>query len=186
MERFFPSLTFVIFVLGLVGHKSFAPQTCNKGGRNIIASLSHDNHDVEKMRHHLETLINKDNDGITDQERSEINSAPLLSSMGREIRKAEISLIKELEDCDEAMTELWNLWYSERGPEATRELKSIEKMMDDRSQWGEVERRLKALMKEHSVHWVEPMNRLAILCYLEGRFEESKELYRGVLEQKPW
>lgn len=185
MARSFSPLTLAIFVCGLVGHKAFAPLTCSKGGGNIVASLSNDNHDVEEMRHRLETLINKNCD-ITAQERSEINSPPLLSSMGREIRKAEISLIKELEDCDEAMTELWNLWYSERGPEATRELKSIDKMMDDRSQWDEVERLLKALIKEHTINWVEPMNRLATLYYLEGRFEESKALCQVVLEQKPW
>jgi len=187
MARFFPSLTFFIFLFGLVEqHNAFVPQTCNNRKNDIVSSLSNDNHDVEEMRHRLETLINRDSDDITDQECSKINSPPLLSSMGREIRKAEISLIKELEDCDEASTQLWNLWYAERGPEATRELESIEKLMEDRREWREVERRLKALMKEHSIYWVEPVNRLATLYYLEGRFEESKALCRVVLEQKPW
>mmetsp|Transcript_236 Transcript_236/g.305 ORF Transcript_236/g.305 Transcript_236/m.305 type:complete len:274 (+) Transcript_236:111-932(+) len=182
MER----ITSIIVLIFVCTTNAFIPQTYNCRFEKKHISLCSDNNDVEEMRQRLETLIDKDGDGGTDQEISQVSSPPLMSSIGREIRKAEIALMKELEYCDEATSELWNLWYSERGPEATRELESIEKLMNDRSQWREVERRLKALMKKHSIYWVEPVNRLATLYYLEGRFEESKALCRVVLEQKPW
>ena len=52
--------------------------------------------------------------------------------------------------------------------------------------WSEAEDLLLTLIDEHSMHWVEPVNRLATLYYMERRYEESKAMCEIVLESKPW
>ena len=54
-------------------------------------------------------------------------------------------------------------------------------MSMDQRQWGEAEQVLRDLIEENGIHWVEPVNRLATLLYMQGRLEESKHLCEVVL-----
>ena len=90
-------------------------------------------------------------------------------------------------DSDEPLSDLWTLWFEERGASAAKELKAAEQLsMNGPQYWDEAETKLRALIEEHGVHWAEPVNRLATLMYLQGRLKESKELCEIVLAVKPW
>jgi hypothetical protein len=45
---------------------------------------------------------------------------------------------------------------------------------------------LMELIQEHSIHWVEPTNRLATLYYLQGHLKAAEALCLVVLAIKPW
>jgi tetratricopeptide (TPR) repeat protein len=139
--------------------------------------------DVEAARRRLEFLVSDGTEVDADAE----EEAPLLSTIGRERREAEISMLRELEYSDEASDDLWQLWYSERGPKASADLKEIEEeLFGDMSEWDHAEERLQEMIKEHGMHFVEPLNRLATLYYMQGRYEDSKRYCEAVLDQKPW
>jgi len=149
---------------------------------------------LEETRQQLETLFKFNTNDNDNDNKSKFSSMSLMSTIGRERRKAEIALLRELEYNEDVTNEIWNLWYSERGNKAKEELQTIEELFDDRSQWSLAESRLKELIEynnnnnhnsNHNI-WVEPMNRLATLYYLQGRFEESKALSTIVLKRKPW
>ena len=117
----------------------------------------------------------------------ELLNPPPLTTIGRARLDAEMECLSELVDSDEPLSDLWSLWFSERGPEAARDLKAAEQLsMGGPQYWDEAEAKLRALIEEHGVHWAEPVNRLATLMYLRGRMKESKELCEIVLAVKPW
>jgi hypothetical protein len=103
----------------------------------------------------------------------------------RERRLKEIELLSSLKTSDQGLNELWSLWFGERGPEAAEKLIHADDLMNVES-WSEAEDFLLNLIDEHSMHWVEPVNRLATLYYMERRYEESKALCEIVLDSKPW
>lgn len=134
--------------------------------------------DIEEARRRLEKVVQER--PLPERER------PPLTSIGRERRLVEIQLLENLDGSDEPLDDLWALWCSERGPAPSRELRKAEEMTMDQRQWGEVEQVLRDLIHENGKHWVEPVNRLATLLYMQGRLEESKHLCEVVLEEKPW
>lgn len=157
--------------------------------------------DVEQVRRRLEAMMGAEGDNPRDdfgspvlhRERplyhtgNALPEAPLLTAISKERRVAELQLLSRLHDSDEAMDELWSLWFSERGPYAADELHDIEDLTAEGPRgWGEAEERLRDLIGEHGVYFVEPVNRLATLLFLQGRLEESKELCATVLQVKPW
>lgn len=156
--------------------------------------------DVELVRRRLEAMMmgSEDTDSpftssVLRRERplfgggSTLPEAPPLTAIAKERRVAEIQLLSDLVHGDESLDGLWSLWYSERGPHAANELRSIEELSAQGPRgWGEAEERLRDLIDEHGVHFVEPVNRLATLLFLQGRLEESKILCETVLAVKPW
>mmetsp|Transcript_5982 Transcript_5982/g.17303 ORF Transcript_5982/g.17303 Transcript_5982/m.17303 type:complete len:233 (-) Transcript_5982:595-1293(-) len=56
------------------------------------------------------------------------STPPPLTSIGRERRLAEMSLLRSLDADDAAMSDLWALWFSERGPKAASELLAAEEL----------------------------------------------------------
>ena len=117
----------------------------------------------------------------------EILNPPPLTTIGRARLDAEMECLSGLMDSDEPLSDLWTLWFEERGPSAAKELKAAEQLsMNGPQYWDEAEIKLRALIEEHGVHWAEPVNRLATLMYLQGRLKESKELCEIVLAVKPW
>lgn len=118
---------------------------------------------------------------------SKLPAPPPLTAIGKERRVAEIQLLARLVDSDEGLDDLWSLWFSERGPHAARELRDIEDLTSEGPRsWADAEDRLRAMIDEHGVYFVEPVNRLATLLFLQGRLEESKEMCELVLAVKPW
>jgi hypothetical protein len=154
---------------------------------HMTNSDGNDVNNVEDARRRLESLVSTTQSEYTEKE-IEMNDLPLLSTIARERREVEIELLQSLEHNDqEAVENLWNLWYSERGPKAHSELLDIEQtLFSDPSRWPRAEARLNAMMDEYDLHFCEPVNRLATLYFMQGRYEESKTLCEIVLKQKPW
>ena len=147
--------------------------------------------EIEAARRRLEFLVNDfdddDDDPTENGGNNDKQSIPLLSSIGRERKEAEIDLLQALQDSDEPTGDLWTLWYSERGPQAHAELRQIEEtLFADPSRWPDAESRLQDMIAHHGVQFCEPLNRLATLYYMQGRYAESKKLCQLVLDQKPW
>jgi len=116
---------------------------------------------------------------------SNLNSPPPLTAILKERRLKEIDLLSSLHSSDNAINELWSLWVAERGHDASSKLLHAEELISVES-WTEAEMALLSLVEEHGIHWTEPVNRLATLYYMLGRYEESKALCELVLDIKPW
>jgi hypothetical protein len=114
---------------------------------------------------------------------------PPLSTIERDRRVAELLLLGRLEDdtvSPEATAALWALWYSERGSTAQALLQQADRCLSDPSSWHECELILTGLIDEYGVYFVEPVNRLATLYFLQGKMNKSHTLCRVVLQVKPW
>jgi len=113
---------------------------------------------------------------------------PPLSTMERARRLQEMVLLEKLKDGDEVSGELWELWYSERGPENQSRLAQTDSLLADPDSWSLCEKKLVRIIEDDraSIYFVEAANRLATLYFLQGRLEESYTLCRLVLQLKPW
>jgi hypothetical protein len=110
-----------------------------------------------------------------------------LTTIQRERRVAEIAQISELVNGDESLAEIWDLWFSERGPKAQTLLQKADDLMSEGpAGFRRSEEILRGLIQEHGVFFVEPVNRLATLYFLQGRLEEALPLNKIVLSVKPW
>ena len=168
-----------------------------------------DSFDVEAIRRRLETLVDHGSTGNNNPtafrtksrfDLPETPSAaispplnvvlpppPLMTSVERARRLAEQDLLAQLTEGDDALTDLWDSWFNERGADAAARLLRAEELTGEGpNAWPQAEEILFALMKEHGVYWAEPVNRLATLYYMQGRFEESEILCQTVLAVKPW
>lgn len=115
------------------------------------------------------------------------HSPPPLTTIMRERREAEIELLESLQYSDTAMSDLWSLWFGERGPEWATRLAKVEALTTKGPEyWEPAEEQLWNIIQECGPYWAEPINRLATLYYLQGRYEESKALCEVVLTLKPW
>ena len=115
---------------------------------------------------------------------------PPLTSTERDRRLLEMELIEALATTDDASGQLWELWYSERGQEAKKKLAQADQYLAQ-GQSVLCEQMLKNMIEEYSFGnvgqcWVEPMNRLATIYFLQNRLEESYKLCLIVLLLKPW
>jgi hypothetical protein len=130
---------------------------------------------------------------------------PVLTSMDRARRLAEMKLLSQLapfvdnndggegaargavQDHEQVLNELWNLWFHERGPRAAARLTRAEELVaQGPRQWDAAESALRDLVMEYGLSWAEPMNRLATLYYLQRRYRAAERLCRAVLSTKPW
>ena len=113
--------------------------------------------------------------------------APPLTTLERERRQAEIRLLAQLEGGDDSLSDLWTLWFQERGPEAAKRLLMAEELTGQGpARWQQAETILRELMEEYGVYWAEPVNRLATLYYMQGKFEQAETLCKMVIAVKPW
>lgn len=110
-----------------------------------------------------------------------------LTTIERERRQAEIQLLAQLAEGDESVTDLWTLWFGERGSEAAKKLARAEELTNESpTLWKQAEDILRDLIQDYGVYWVEPVNRLATLYYMQGRLDEAETLCQIVLAVKPW
>jgi len=119
----------------------------------------------------------------------------ILSTIDRRRRLTEIKLLKcftqnvrgdNVEEDQKTIACLWDHWYSERGQEAKSELEKTDILLGSEDRWNECEIELVTLIDHYGLYFVEPVNRLATLFYLQGRYIESYRLCRVVLTIKPW
>jgi hypothetical protein len=112
---------------------------------------------------------------------------PPLTTIERERRLAEIKLLAQLNEGDESLSDIWNLWFAERGSQAADLLYEADELINQgHDGWEEAELILRALIEDFGVYFSEPLNRLATLYYLQGRYEEALRFNKLVLAVKPW
>lgn len=115
---------------------------------------------------------------------------PLLTNTARKRRLLEIQLLQSLVDTDDAIDELMSLWMYGECPSdvsAQTELALMENSKVSSSlTTNEVEQTLRTIIYNTHCLWVEPMNRLALLLFLKGKYDECQELITAVLNEKPW
>jgi hypothetical protein len=111
---------------------------------------------------------------------------PPLSSIERDRRLCEIKLLECLVEDDDAVSELWNHWYSERGSAEKASLETIGEMFNTPEDWEDCERDLIEVVDEYGIYFVEPLNLLATLYFLQGRLELSYKLCQLILIVKPY
>lgn len=117
----------------------------------------------------------------------ELPPPPPLTTLERERRSMEISLLKGLAEGEDSVTDLSNLWFQERGSKAAARLWKAEKLIGEGSErWDDAERELRKLINEYGVYWTEPINRLAMLMMMQKRLIEAEKMFMIVLAVKPW
>ena len=100
--------------------------------------------------------------------------------------RSEAEMLASLESTDDAVAELWGLWFSERGPAAAKALQAADRYISEgKHMFSAAEAELSELSLEYS-GWPEPINRLATVMYERERYEESIALCERVLSARPW
>ena len=165
--------------------------------------------DLNQQKLALENMMKtSDTDDVSTRQK---NASSILTS-SRKIRlQREIQLVKQLDpdhpynnseysDIQKqelVMSELWALWYGERGHLNEIELRKIEDTLVEPNQWPSAENRYLELIRKHCStdgsmdkidlsNWVEPANRLATLLFIMGRYKECKVWCKTILDAKPW
>jgi len=165
-----------------------------------ILSAQDSNSIRRPQHHHIEnhqlSFSPRSIEGLRDQIASD--PPPPLTTIRHKRLEAELELIESLTSSDAAIKNLWALWFSERGPDAARVLLRAEELssqavlgnsqvpVDGDKRLQEAEDLLWDLIEKYGVYWVEPVNRLATIMYVRGKFQDSKRLCEVVLSVKPW
>ena len=155
------------------------------------AQVEQQQQQVDSQLAHIKSsmLKEKKRDFLFDEKNADVllssSSPPPLTSIDRERREAEIIHLSRLVAGDDALADLWTLWFQERGAAASARLQRTEELVAQRA-WSEAEDGLRELIEEYGVYWTEPVNRLATLYFLQGKLKESEALCKIVLEIKPW
>ena len=123
-------------------------------------------------------------DGI-DFSLSSFPSPPPLSSTERDRRLIEIKLLECLSEDDDAVSELWQHWYSERGSTAQSRIEEISEKFTD-ADFQECEKDLIEMIDEYGIYFVAPVNLLATLYFMVGKLELSYKLCEIILVLKPY
>lgn len=157
----------------------FDLETTRKQLESILSSSPSSDSSLTANKFSLKTFLKS-------KDTTKLPPPPPLSSIERDRRLAEIQLLKGLEEGDEATADLWTLWYSERGSTAQTLLKESQQLMGNAKSFKVCEQKLTDLIEDYGIYFVEPVNRLATLYYIQGRFEDSYKLCQVVLQVKPW
>ena len=116
------------------------------------------------------------------------------TSMARERLQAEIKLLESLQHSNAAVMELTNLWNSGGYGGSQNSFKSMMKVEMAISmghamggdEWADAQLRLEELILEHDMKWLEPIFKLGYLYHLQDRLQDAQDVYRYVLDRKPW
>jgi hypothetical protein len=156
--------------------------------KQLESMLVHDDDDDK-----LKRTLSSSQDGLleyllssSEEESIELPPPPPLSTIERDRKVAEIQILKGLANGDDASQQLWALWYSERGGTAKAQLEKADGLMSNPDTWKECETLLKGLVDDFGVYFVEPLNRLATLYFLQSKFEKGYILCLIILKIKPW
>mmetsp|Transcript_32803 Transcript_32803/g.48100 ORF Transcript_32803/g.48100 Transcript_32803/m.48100 type:complete len:363 (+) Transcript_32803:98-1186(+) len=148
---------------------------------NSNITTTDDNNDSSSQSYFLASLLSS-----KEPENVELPPTPPLSTIERDRKVAEMRLLSGLADGEEAVKDLWALWYSERGGPAKALLEQADDLMGNPQKWDDCEAILMSLVDEHGIYFVEPLNRLATLYFLQSEFEKSYRLCLTILKIKPW
>ena len=117
---------------------------------------------------------------------SALPELPPLSSIERDRRLIEIQLLQCLANDNDVMEHLWTHWYSERGDGAKLLLQQTDDYLADPTLWTKCEQNLIAIIEDYGIYFLEPVNRLATLYYLQRKFQTSYQLCQLILYIKPY
>jgi tetratricopeptide (TPR) repeat protein len=112
------------------------------------------------------------------------SSVKPLTASSKRLMELELKLLEQLEDSDDVIDPLVELWTAER-QDAAKELQEMELGGCSPGLVRE-EEQLRAMIQRYGMEWVEPMSRLAVLLFTKGRLSEAMDLVQKVLEIKPW
>jgi hypothetical protein len=111
-------------------------------------------------------------------------------TMGARMRlEKEIVLLEQLRHSDKPLQALLALWVQARGNDAAKDVVMAQDFLRLPSQnaWRKAESMLVNVIHQEGVaQWTEPVCLLAKLREWQGQFQESRQLYELVLQQKPW
>jgi len=126
----------------------------------------------------------KNNISIASTLRSKSPVLHLTDNM-REQRFEEIQLMSSLVHSDDAVSQLEDMWISERGISAKAALMHAHDLISMQS-YREAQQILLPLIDKYGIHFVEPVHCMATLYYMQGRYHDAMELLEIVLDVKPW
>lgn len=126
----------------------------------------------------------KNNISIASTLRSKSQVLHLTEKM-KEQRFEEIQLLSSLVHSDDAISQLEDMWISERGISAKAALMHAHDLISMQS-YLEAQQILLPLIDKYGIHFVEPVHCLATLYYMQGRYHDAMELLEIVLDVKPW
>ena len=107
---------------------------------------------------------------------------PPLTSASRARLEKEIDLLQQMSyDSYTACTEMEKLWRTSRGGQSYQALEIAESMMI--RDGGSL---LLDIINDEGLYWLEPLYSLANLLEMQGRFNDSKDIYEMILQHKPW
>jgi tetratricopeptide (TPR) repeat protein len=184
----------VVMVLSCVifheseGFSSSCPQQNRQQRRRtqpLASSMEEKDSSFESTRQRLESLMTVQQQQQQQQqdEHDELFVKPLTTNTER-LKVLELKLLAELEDTDDVVNPLVDLWLGERA-DAAEALREMETATCSPGLYKE-EEQLRDMIRRYGTEWVEPMSRLALLLFTKGRLSEAIETVRTVLEIKPW
>ena len=107
---------------------------------------------------------------------------PPLTSASRARLEKEIDLLQQISyDSYTACQEIEKLWRTSRGGQSYQALEIAESMMI--RDGGSL---LLDIINDEGLYWLEPLHSLANLLEMQGRFNDSKDIYEMILQHKPW
>ena len=139
--------------------------------------------DDDRIRNQLEQLLNLTRNPHHDKDTQEQREPPIFTSHAERMMEMELHLVECLQDSDDAIDTLVNLWMGEHGEEAAGIFYDMQYTCSDGLI---VEERILRSMIDHFDGWVEPMSRLAVLLFTRGQYEEATYWCNQVLDTKPW
>ena len=183
-------------------------QSLSLSRRCGVAAADGGEWDVESARKQLENLMGNGDDGhylttgssstmdtntfavadkVLPTSLTESTPKHQLTVIARVRRATEIELLLQLKESLNAADALHDFWINERGSKAARALqKADEVFQHGEASWNNAEHLFNQLIQEHGPTWAEPLHRLAMLYYLQGRLAEARTLEEYVLKIKPW
>ena len=166
--------------------------------------------DLDKQILALENMMKSGTNDNDDASKLSSNTSILTSARKQRLER-EIELIRQLDpehpdnnpdysdlqNQELVVSQLWALWYGERGALNEQKLRAIEELLNDPEKWHQAENMYLELIREHCSidgsldnlslsNWVEPANRLATQLYFMGRLAESKKWCERIIRVKPW
>jgi hypothetical protein len=147
--------------------------------------------DPETAKMQLESLFRLRTENETESASSNIPALPRMSGTKRRRIEREKVLIGMLagEQAEQAIGLLWKHWFNERGETARLQMEEVENLMGgsglDPQALEQAASKLDKLIEAHE-DWAEPMNRLAMVRFLQQRWSDSVMLCEKVIVIKPW
>ena len=146
-----------------------------------------DMEDLERARRELEQLLHSSTSGGATIETETASNN--LSCAGRQRRVLELELLESLRHSDDAIDTLMDVWIHEC-PADIHAVDAIQVLQDSCHDLAHAETVLLQIVQEHDNHhhdhWPEPYSRLALLWFVQGRYQECERAVQTVLQQKPW